>query len=223
MSNGMQYQRTDKNIQDAFIRLLKGNSFERITVQNILDEAMISRNTFYQHYHDKYELAERIYEGSLSRTQKLLDDLYVYEASRLYQLDDEKREEEVRQRFLKFQQENAEYQKVLRKLPVEGAALKDIFFERHKKRYTQLMEVPDTPPKQIALESAIYAGIINSLSEYYEHETHSQSHLNETTNQAILKAALFAVGVRKEEYQTDLIRQIEVLRKQTMLDTKAPS
>lgn len=60
MSNSTQYARTDKAIQAAFITLLKNKPFEKITVQDILDETPVSRATFYKHYHDKYEIAERM-------------------------------------------------------------------------------------------------------------------------------------------------------------------
>lgn len=54
--------RTDKAIQNALIALLKRKSFEKITVQDILDETPVTRATFYKHYHDKYEVAERMQE-----------------------------------------------------------------------------------------------------------------------------------------------------------------
>ena len=54
--------RTDKAIQNALITLLKKKSFEKITVQDILDETPVTRATFYKHYHDKYEIAERMLE-----------------------------------------------------------------------------------------------------------------------------------------------------------------
>lgn len=50
--------KTRKNIQQTFISLLQQKSFERITIQNILDGALINRTTFYKHYQDKYDLAD---------------------------------------------------------------------------------------------------------------------------------------------------------------------
>ena len=49
--------KTKKNIEESFLRLLEKKSFSEITVQNILDEALINRSTFYKHYSDKYDLA----------------------------------------------------------------------------------------------------------------------------------------------------------------------
>lgn len=62
MQNNPQYIRTDKAIQQALIKLLNTKSFEKITVQDILDETPVTRSTFYKHYHDKYEIVERMQE-----------------------------------------------------------------------------------------------------------------------------------------------------------------
>lgn len=62
MSENPQFIRTDKAIKQALISLLKTKSFEKITVQDILDETPVTRSTFYKHYHDKYEIAEKMQE-----------------------------------------------------------------------------------------------------------------------------------------------------------------
>jgi AcrR family transcriptional regulator len=69
--------KTRKNIQDAFIRLLQQKSFERITIQNILDEALINRSTFYKHYQDKYELADTMIEELLNSFINALEDRFT--------------------------------------------------------------------------------------------------------------------------------------------------
>ena len=42
-------------LNEAFQRLLEKQSFEKIAVRNICEEAMISRTTFYAHFTDKYD------------------------------------------------------------------------------------------------------------------------------------------------------------------------
>lgn len=54
--------KTRRSIENAFLRLLKQKKFEQITVQNILDEALVNRKTFYKHYEDKYNLADVMIE-----------------------------------------------------------------------------------------------------------------------------------------------------------------
>ena len=62
MSRSSSFIRTDKAIMQAFIDLLKEKSFEKITIQDILEKTPVTRATFYAHYHDKYEIAERMLE-----------------------------------------------------------------------------------------------------------------------------------------------------------------
>lgn len=66
--------KTKLAIRDAFLRLIGTRDLSSITVQNILDEALINRKTFYKYYRDKYDLAETIAEGYLSRFDTLLSE-----------------------------------------------------------------------------------------------------------------------------------------------------
>lgn len=60
MSDNPQFKRTDKAIMQALVSLLGRKAFEKITVQDILDETPVTRATFYAHYRDKYEIAEKM-------------------------------------------------------------------------------------------------------------------------------------------------------------------
>ena len=51
----LRVQRTYKLLKDAFLRLLSQKTFEQITVQEICEEAMVRRTTFYQHFEDKHD------------------------------------------------------------------------------------------------------------------------------------------------------------------------
>lgn len=62
MSENPQFKRTDKAIVQALISLLKRKPFEKITVQDILEETPVTRATFYAHYRDKFEIAEKMME-----------------------------------------------------------------------------------------------------------------------------------------------------------------
>ena len=62
MHTSPQYVRTDKAIMQALISLMREKPFEKITVRDILEETPVTRATFYAHYHDKYEIAERMLE-----------------------------------------------------------------------------------------------------------------------------------------------------------------
>ncbi len=51
-------QRTRQLLQDALIALILEKGYDKITVQNIIDQANVGRSTFYAHYLDKDDLME---------------------------------------------------------------------------------------------------------------------------------------------------------------------
>lgn len=57
--------RTRKAIKEAFLTLVQTKGYERITIQDIAEEAMINRNTFYLHYVDKPNLIENLCQESI--------------------------------------------------------------------------------------------------------------------------------------------------------------
>lgn len=52
--------RTRQMIKNAFLELMSTIGFSKITVENLTKKAMISRNTFYLHYSDKYDLLDQL-------------------------------------------------------------------------------------------------------------------------------------------------------------------
>ena len=60
-------------IRNAFITLLKEKSLEDITVQEIVEKALINRSTFYLHYKDKYDLYDAIVDDLLLDISKTLE------------------------------------------------------------------------------------------------------------------------------------------------------
>lgn len=56
--NDLRVIKTRKNIEKVFLSLLMEKDFHKVTIQDILDRALINRSTFYKHYTDKYQLAE---------------------------------------------------------------------------------------------------------------------------------------------------------------------
>ncbi|MGT2948217.1 TetR/AcrR family transcriptional regulator [Streptococcus devriesei] len=69
----IRYLRTEKLIFDAFTKLLSEKPYEKITVQDIADEAMINRATFYAHYADKDELQQGIHRQLLQQLSDMID------------------------------------------------------------------------------------------------------------------------------------------------------
>ena len=56
---------TKKRIAKSFKKLLSKQSFEKISVRQIMEDAGIRRQTFYNHFLDKYELLEWIFQTEL--------------------------------------------------------------------------------------------------------------------------------------------------------------
>jgi len=54
---------TKKIIADSMFSLLKTKSFEKITIEMILNESKVSRSTFYRYFNDKYELMNWCYQS----------------------------------------------------------------------------------------------------------------------------------------------------------------
>ncbi|NWK72251.1 TetR/AcrR family transcriptional regulator [Bacillus paramycoides] len=72
--------RTKKFIYDAFIKLIAEKGYDVITIQDITDEALINRATFYSHYKDKQDLLTKISEDALGElTSKMVLHAHVQE------------------------------------------------------------------------------------------------------------------------------------------------
>ena len=64
-------RKTEKQIEDSLLQLMKEQTFETISIRQLIDLAEMNRSTFYRHYLDKYDLLEKIED-------RLLDDLQAY-------------------------------------------------------------------------------------------------------------------------------------------------
>lgn len=54
---------TKKIIADSMFSLLKTKSFEKITIEMVLNESKVSRSSFYRYFNDKYELMNWCYQS----------------------------------------------------------------------------------------------------------------------------------------------------------------
>lgn len=68
--------KTRKNIRTSFINLLLVKDFKDITIQNIIDEALIGRSTFYDHYFDKYDLLNQLVSEVLIGFKDIIKDRF---------------------------------------------------------------------------------------------------------------------------------------------------
>lgn len=114
MQESPQFIRTDKAITQALISLLKVKPFEKITVQDILDETPVTRSTFYKHYHDKYEIVEKMqsdYFASQMEIRKLLHENPKALSPSLLKVSNQNRE--MMEALLKVRTENVDFRQAL--------------------------------------------------------------------------------------------------------------
>ncbi|EHI75234.1 TetR family transcriptional regulator [Streptococcus criceti] len=50
MKKDLRFEKTEKNLQEAFLHLLQAKDLTKISVKEICQLAQVSRNAFYQHY-----------------------------------------------------------------------------------------------------------------------------------------------------------------------------
>lgn len=75
MKRTNQFERTDRDIIQAFLIVLDKKAFEKVTIADIIEEAMINRSTFYQHFTDKYAILERLIEKYAAELLSVMNSL----------------------------------------------------------------------------------------------------------------------------------------------------
>lgn len=91
----LRIKRTQRAIKESLFALIEEKGFEHISVKDITDKAMISRNTFYLHYGDKYDLLNKICDEltrklffgvgkQIRKTQRL--DISIESAAKIIQM-----------------------------------------------------------------------------------------------------------------------------------------
>lgn len=222
MKESLQYKRTDKAIVNAFIALCKKQSFDQITVKDILDEALVSRNTFYAHYKDKYEIVEMLFSNYIESFQDSLDAIYKTDKISIYSLQDEKRVQALKQRHGKFSDETRDIFDVLLKIHTDQVdllgAMEHYFFEKYLGHVQARQKDLAPSDPDTAIEAKIYAAIECAMiragfSDIGASLSQDPDHLS----QNMINATLFAVGVRDSDVQKQLSDLIMERRKDAMM------
>lgn len=155
--NDLRVIKTRRAIENALILLLQEKSFEKITVQNILDTALVNRSTFYQHYTDKYTLLQSISDtcftairSDVDRRFSCTDDDLLDIILHLYQSLYEQRHTalvllHIQTSLFHFKEDLSRY-------------LKDGFITRYK------TSIPDTP--ELDYLSTLYADLVTCSLEW---------------------------------------------------------
>ncbi|KRN97965.1 TetR/AcrR family transcriptional regulator [Companilactobacillus kimchiensis] len=83
----LQNQRTKKLIFMGFRELLAKESFSKITINEIADQAMIHRSTFYTHFTDKYDLLNQYLAHQRTNTEFNSEDIYEHPFSSIAEIN----------------------------------------------------------------------------------------------------------------------------------------
>ena len=227
MKESLQYKRTDKAIVHAFITLCKKKSFDRLTVKDILEEAIVSRNTFYTHYKDKYEIAEMLFTQFIESFQENLDDIYKTNRASIYRLPDEKRNREILHRHQVIYEESKDVINVLLKIHTDQVdllgAMEHYFFEKYQNDVQPSEKETNSSDRDYFMESKIYASIeLAAVKSGFSSSTSIPYFAPEALSQNIINASLFAVGIRTPQIQKELCDIIMERRREVMTSHDIP-
>ncbi len=182
------YRRMDKTIINAFIEISQGLPFEKITVQKIVDAALISRYTFYVHFKDKYEVAERI-------QNELYQDFIDFIKVKIPEVDNQfinsaRHWEKMDMLIGEFQQKHALKTRSIINIHTEtidySKCMKSFLIENYKSNFPQ--------HENVDLEANIYANMAMAISDYYTDHGHS-SKINKNVISSDIYAFLYAIGI----------------------------
>ncbi|ACU72186.1 transcriptional regulator, TetR family [Catenulispora acidiphila DSM 44928] len=73
-TENVRVRRTRKLLREALIDLIEQKGFEKVTVAEITDRALISRAAFYRTHRDKYDLVAQIYDEAMAALLGTVDD-----------------------------------------------------------------------------------------------------------------------------------------------------
>lgn len=154
--------KTQKAIREAFIDLLVVKDYDDITIQDILQKALINRATFYKYYSGKSDLAGQMIDEFKEKIQQLLNDRLNTDTPCLDNIMEQ------------HSQDLFQYRKqilALWKIRTKRHNLYDDMFNMIKQNFINLVQARSTNnlPKNLDYQATIMATIIMvSIQYYYE-------------------------------------------------------
>lgn len=189
--NTASYRRMDKVILTAFIELSAQMPFESITVQKIVEAALISRYTFYIHFHDKYEVAERIQDDLYQEFIRLIQqEIPAINAADAAVPD---RQQMLDVAILEFYKKHAAQTQSIINIHTEtidfSGRIKTFLAENYKSKFPN--------HENLDLEARLYANMAMTLSEYYLSNANCLLS-NKSRISSYIYTFLYAIGIHDE-------------------------
>lgn len=197
------YRRIDKAILNAFIKISPQIPFEKMTVQDIIEEALVSRYTFYAHFHDKYEVAERIqdnmYQQFLVLAEKRIPSIEAQPlASSLHH-------SAIDRELIDFAKQNEAEMRAIRDIHTETIDFAKKMKDYLAKRYLASNEERPT----LELEARLYSASIAALMEYPSNADAAFSNLSQNIFEANIRVMAYNIGLHNPKDVEKLLTTIE--------------
>jgi AcrR family transcriptional regulator len=71
--DNVRVRRTRKLLREALVELIEERGFDRLTVSEITERALVSRAAFYRNHRDKYQLVEQIFDEAMGSLLDTMD------------------------------------------------------------------------------------------------------------------------------------------------------
>lgn len=189
MQKNLQYRRTDRDIINAFVTLAAQKPFEELTVQDIMEEALVSRYTFYKHFKDKYEIAERLQDEMMADFVEMRSQM----------------QKKMSGGVLSQKQQNEAWCRFSRKHHAVSEALSGIHTETVdlNKRYKEVFRrdyLEHAEGANLELEADIYASAQLALMEYFAAEPNMNSdNLGKPLQRVLVNVCLYLAHLEPVE------------------------
>ena len=188
MKRTAQFDRTTRDIINAFMECLDEKSFEKIVVSDILGKAMINRSTFYAHFADKYAIVELLQDRYISELTDLVKPFKDERDINFIQID-----ELMENYFLK----NRITLRKLIKIRTEHmdfvSEMKTVFRDYCKSIFQALTE----------LEASMVAGVFVDFFIYYVESDETSRDFSKRLYTSTNKTALALFGIKPSKANAD--------------------
>ena len=174
------------------MRLWKGKPFERITVQDILDETPVTRATFYHHYRDKYEIAERMQEEFMEAQKKVREELQSARPSRFPSI--------IHNSLIR----NREQMEALLKIHTDRVDLRGVLARELEEEYLRSFS-----GATCRTEADVYAQAMTAFQLSYLQENDGLQFASEYVDQVMIEVFLNILRINDRETKEYLYRKLE--------------
>ncbi len=154
----LRVKRTRKLITQAFFALLRKKKFEKISIQEIADSAMINRATFYAHYADKQDLYDSLVDEFLANFSEILDEQNLVDGNNVHV----KEIETMLARFYDFVRDNPEVARIITDRASDESLI-NRFLEILSKRYKALFEQLEVREMDVVVPNDFVISYISSI------------------------------------------------------------